>query len=82
MMGPPDLEVCAKKLLTLKAVCNDLGVPLAQEKQEGPSTKLTSLGITINAIKQMLSLPSEKLARLLETLEHWIQRVRHAHAEN
>ena len=74
VMGPPDSEVCAKNLLTMKAVCNDLGIPLAPEKQEGPSTELTFLGITINTIKQMLSLPSENLTCLLETLDHWIQR--------
>ena len=32
MMGPPDSEGCTKSLLALKAVCDDLGVPLAPEK--------------------------------------------------
>ena len=38
-MGPPDSEV------TLKAVWSKLCIPLAPEKQEGPSTELTFLGL-------------------------------------
>ena len=49
-------------------------VSLAPEKQEGLSTELTFLGITINATKQILILPSEKLSCLMKTLDHWIQR--------
>ena len=54
-MGPPDSEVYVKNLLTLKAVCNDLSIFLAPEKQEGPywSGELTFLGIAINTTKQM-----------------------------
>ena len=58
-------------LLVLHKVCNDLGVPLAQEKQEGPDTTITFLGITINTINQELRLLEEKLKRLLETLSQW-----------
>ena len=74
VMGLPDLEVCAKSLSTLKAVSSDLDVPLAPEKQESPSTKLTFLVITINST-------SEKLARLVETLDHWIQCKTRTHRE-
>ena len=73
-MGPPDSEICARDLLTLKFVCEELGVPLAAEKQEGPSTNLTFLGITIDTVHQMLSLPHDKLARLLKALDQWAER--------
>ena len=39
VMSPPDSEV------TLKAVWSKLCIPLAPEKQEGPSTELTFLGL-------------------------------------
>ena len=51
--------------------CNDLGVPLASEKQEEPSTCITSLGIIIDTHHQELRLPSEKLERILATLTEW-----------
>ena len=74
VLGPPSSETCAEHLQILHKVCNDLGVPLAPEKQEGPDTTITFLGITIDTIKQELRLPEEKLRRLLETLSQWEQR--------
>ena len=68
VLGLPSSEICAKDLQIVHKVCNDLGVPLAQEKQEGPDTTITFLGITIDAINKELRLPEEKLKRLLETL--------------
>ena len=81
ILGPPDSEICARDLVTLKAVCKDLGVPLAPEKQEGPSAELTFLGLTINTTKQMLSFPSKKLAHLLEVLDQWVQQNACTHRE-
>ena len=43
-------------------------MPLASEKQEGPSTCITFLGIIIDTQHQELRLPSEKLERILATL--------------
>ena len=42
-----------------------LGIPLAEEKCEGPSTVLTFLGIQIGMVHMTLSLPEEKLGRIL-----------------
>ena len=55
-------------------MCNNLGVPLAPEKQEGPSTCITFLGIIIDIHRQELRLPREKLERILATLAEWEQR--------
>ena len=51
VLGLPSSEICAEHLQILHKVCNDLGVPLAQEKQEGPDTTITFLGITIDTNK-------------------------------
>ena len=59
ILGPPSSETCAEHLQILHKVCNDLGVLLAPEKQEGPDTIITFLGITIDTIKQELRLPEE-----------------------
>ena len=50
-------------------VCWQLGVPLAPEKQDGPSTCITYLGIIIDTVQQELRLPQEKLDRLLDMIE-------------
>ena len=46
-----------------------LGVSLAQEKQDGLSTCITYLGIIIDTVQQELRLPQEKLDRLLDMIE-------------
>ena len=37
MMGQEDSSACQNHLTTIKEVCQDLGIPLAMEKLEGPS---------------------------------------------
>ena len=59
---------------TLKSVCEDLGVPLAPEKQAGPSTNIEFLGIVIDTVKQELQLPKDKLHRLIDTVRQWESR--------
>ena len=71
VLGPSGSEVCRESLQILHKICNDLGVPLASEKQEGPSSVITFLGTTIDTNSQELRLPEEKLKRLLDTLTQW-----------
>ena len=72
--GPPDSEVCRENLGTIRRVCAGLGVPLAAEKTEGPSSCLTFLGIEIDTRAGVLRLPAEKLSRLCSTLRRWTGR--------
>lgn len=71
VVGPPDSGACHQYLLTLKRICRELGVPLAPNKEEGPSTKLTLLGIEIDTVKGELRLPAEKLQALRTLLRSW-----------
>ena len=79
VLGPPGSEVCGESLQILHKVCNDLGVPLAPEKQEGPSSVITFLGVTIDPKSQELRLPEVK--RLLDTLAQWEQQKSCTHKE-
>ena len=45
MLGPPSSNQCHQSLEAFKQTCQQLGVPLAMEKVEGPSASLTFLGI-------------------------------------
>ena len=61
LIGPPDSPECAEALQTLLALCKELGIPVAEEKTEGPATILIFLGIEIDTIAMQLRLPGVKL---------------------
>ena len=52
-------------------ICHQLGLPIAPEKVEGPSTTITFLGIEIDSVAQVLRLPDKKLNRLRGMLAEW-----------
>ena len=63
-MGPPNSEACSANLHQILAVCEDLGVPLAMDKLDGPTQCLTFLGIEIDTQAGILRLSVDKLSRL------------------
>ena len=69
--GPPAGQECHHNLETIKAVSDKLGVPLATDKEEGPTTRITFLGIEIDTNEGVLALPPEKLARIQQELSRW-----------
>ena len=71
LVGPPDTSVCAQALQCTLDTCQELGVPVAAHKTEGPSCQLTFLGIQIDTIKMELSLSPDKLARITMTVSEW-----------
>ena len=74
-MGPPASEVCGSKLEErVRAVCNDIGVPLAVDKIEGPVPCLTFLGIELDMQAGVMRLPADRLFRLRDSLVRWATR--------
>ena len=73
-MGPAGSQECRENLDRILATCSELGVPLAADKLEGPSTCLTFLGIEIDTRSGQLRLPADKLGRLKELLAQWYPR--------
>ena len=69
VIGPPRSLECADALATLDDVCSQLGIPLVQRKQDGPTTCLTFLGIEVDTEAAELRLPQDKLERLRSLLE-------------
>ena len=53
-------------------LCSALGIPVATEKVEGPTTCLTFLGIEVDTISQQLRLPLAKLLRLKANIRGWL----------
>ena len=69
-----DSTECARSLQVATQVCTKLGLPPAPGKTEGPSSKLTFLGIEFDTEAQELRLPQQKLSRLKASLRQWESR--------
>ncbi len=61
LISLPASTTAVNELQTCLALCQDLGVPIANDKTAGPTTVLTHLGFELNTIKLELQLPLEKL---------------------
>lgn len=73
----PGKEEEAKRLLEgAVALCAKLGLPLAAEKTEGPTTCLTFLGIEIDSVALEARLPQPRLAELRRLMVVWGQQSR------
>ena len=49
-----------------------LGIPLAPDKLEGPSTSLSFLGIILDTERMEIMLPKDKLTRMQQLLMTWL----------
>ena len=70
-VGAPDSGECDFNCRVISHFCSLLGVPLAKDKCEGPTTCLTYLGIEVDSVAFQLRLPQDKLGRLSATVEEW-----------
>ncbi|XP_014880532.1 uncharacterized protein LOC106941895 [Poecilia latipinna] len=62
LVDPPSSS--SHSLSNLKNLFSRIGVPLSEEKTVGPSTELQFLGITLDSVKMVASLPADKLDRI------------------
>ena len=68
------LASCHKDMDIFLDTCKKTGVPIAHDKTVGPSQVVTYLGIEIDARKQVIRVPGEKLKELVELLHSWTSR--------
>ena len=76
LMGPALSNKCQKNLITVQQLCTQLGIPLAPEKLEGPTHRLTFLGIEIDTSSSLARLPQDKLVRIQSELHSWLRKRR------
>lgn len=74
--GPEASPECSLALQLLTDLCSYLGVPLAPEKVEGPTSCITFLGIEIDTVLGEVCMPKEKVEQLTELLKAWQSRQR------
>ena len=55
---------CALLMDAFKHICQELGVPLADNKTVGPTTLLTFLGLLIDTVNMIVKIPVDKVERL------------------
>ena len=67
------LPLALTNVSIIKECCEILGIPLALERVEGPSTSL-SLGIVIDTVHMQLHLPPDKLIRIRNLISTWLSK--------
>ena len=72
--GPPGSDACSHNLSRALATCENLGVPVALHKLDGPGSVITFSGLEIDTVRGMLRLPDDKLSRLHSSLKGWESR--------
>ena len=70
--GPEDSPQCQSNLTIIQQVFDKLGVPLAPDKLEGPTTVLIHLGTEIDSDDQVIRLPDDKYSDLHSQLTQCI----------
>jgi len=75
-LGKSSTTCCQSTLNGLVELCRQLGVPLAKDKMEGPSTVLTFLGLTIDTTRMEIRLPTNKVQKAFTLVQSLITRKR------
>ena len=70
----PNSDDCVQALSTCMAICKQLGVPLADDKTDGPATCLTFLGFVLDSEKLELRVPDDKIIKIKALLDQWVSR--------
>ena len=71
LISAPGSSECDASLSTMIGAFDHLGVPVAVNKLEGPTTVLSFLEIEIDTMAMQLCLPARKLAKLRALLQEW-----------
>ena len=66
-----DYASALTQLQTIITAFNDMKIPLAEEKIEGPSTSITYLGIIINSYDMTIEIPNDKFTEAKYILKNW-----------
>ena len=56
-------------MLQFEENCSEIGVPIANEKTEGPSTIIEYLGLTIDTVNMLIKIPEKKVQDLLKKIK-------------
>ena len=60
---------CDRAMTQFQDACDDLGVPIAHEKTEGPVQVLEYLGLEIDSVRKQVRVPRDKLDKTIKALD-------------
>ncbi|VDI63102.1 Hypothetical predicted protein [Mytilus galloprovincialis] len=66
--GKSDSDEYEQLMFQYDEICKKLGVPLANEKTEGPTTLIEYLGLTIDTVNMLVKIPHKKVEELLDRI--------------
>ena len=67
--GSPGTKECSDNLQAMLSLCNNINAPVKTSKIEGPSTRLTFLGIVIDTENMTASISPERKADLILSIQ-------------
>ncbi len=70
-VGAPGTLECATNTTIMHEVCEKLGMPVEPDKDEGPATALSFLGLELDTVTLEVRLSVEKMGRLKALLGSW-----------
>ena len=70
------LQQGKQDLIGFQSLCNTLGIPLAPEKTEGPTTRLTFAGIEIDTVEMSALLPADKLTNAKQIINNALRKTK------
>ena len=71
LMDIPQSPRCGHHVSIFLYTCHRLGIPVAMDKLEGPSTTLTFLSLELDSTRQQIRLPQSKLHEIFTELSQW-----------
>ena len=74
--GPPQSTHAQSALDAFTALCQDIGLPIKHSKTVLPSTRVQLHGILVDSTSMSLSLPADKVTKLVEQLSLYSRRKR------
>ncbi len=63
-MGDPEGDECGRNADIMHGICEQLGMPVEPEKDEGPATVISFLGLELDSTAMEVRLPLDKLTNL------------------
>ena len=64
---------CKYYMTTMQKLCEHIGFPLSDSKTEGPCQIITFLGVTINFLKQVVTIPAEKIDKVTKLIKEMLE---------
>ena len=70
-VGAPGTLSCTKNAAVMHEICQEVGLPVEPDKDEGPATSITFLGLELDSVSLEVRLPQDKLSSLRALLKSW-----------